>query len=337
MQVKKRILSIKRSLIGIFVAFFLIVFIFPILFIKYVEIGAPNYTEKFPVSVNPLQEIIIEDPEINTYLNESAIFGEALAFTSLKGLKEYFVGWAASLVILMDENNLALANNQKVVNIPAGLRKEEVAHIFGKALNWDESERKQFTIAVNGADLPMLEGSFIAGVYAIDKNASPLEAQALLNEKFTNEILSRYSDDATKLVPLETALIIASLIQRETIGTEDMRIVSGVIWNRIFADMKLQLDATLQYTKASQKKNGIWWPRVNSQDKFISSPYNTYQNAGLPPTPIASPSIPAIIAALNPIKTDCLFYFHDNRGEIHCSSNYEEHVAALRKIYGKGK
>jgi UPF0755 protein len=60
-------------------------------------------------------------------------------------------------------------------------------------------------------------------------------------------------------------------------------------------------------------------------------------NKGLPPTPIANPSVAAVLAALNPTKTDCLFYFHDRKGDFHCSETYEGHVAALKKYYGQGR
>ena len=65
--------------------------------------------------------------------------------------------------------------------------------------------------------------------------------------------------------------------------------------------------------------------------------YNTYQNKGLPPGPIATPSMAAVLAALNPKNTDCIFYFHDARGNFHCTENYKEHVRLLKKYYGQGK
>jgi UPF0755 protein len=57
----------------------------------------------------------------------------------------------------------------------------------------------------------------------------------------------------------------------------------------------------------------------------------------LPPTPIANPSVAAVLAALNPKKTTCLFYFHDASAGFHCSDTYEQHVALLKKYYGRGK
>jgi UPF0755 protein len=98
-----------------------------------------------------------------------------------------------------------------------------------------------------------------------------------------------------------------------------------------------QIDATVQYAKANDKNVSRWWPSVLPRDIYRRSPYNTYQHPGLPPTPIASPSVAAILAALNPIKTSCLFYFNDKAGAILCSDTYDEHVARLKQEYGRGK
>ena len=112
-----------------------------------------------------------------------------------------------------------------------------------------------------------------------------------------------------------------------------MRLVSGIIWNRIFAGMNLQLDSTLQYAKATKQSTALWWPPVSPHDKYIKSPYNTYLNNGLPPTPIASPSVEAVLAALNPVKTDCFFYFSDAQGNFHCSQTYQQHKALIDRYY----
>ena len=86
--------------------------------------------------------------------------------------------------------------------------------------------------------------------------------------------------------------------------------------------MSLDIDATLQYVKGTEEN---WWPQVESKDKFIDSPYNTYKNTGLPPHPIANPGLAAISAALNPLTTSCLYYLHDKYGRIHCSPSYAGH------------
>jgi UPF0755 protein len=100
--------------------------------------------------------------------------------------------------------------------------------------------------------------------------------------------------------------------------------------------MPLQLDASLQYAKANNPNEPNWWPAVRPADKFIESPFNTYQNKGLPPEPIANPSVDAIVAALNPYSTDCVYYFHSPTREYYCSVTYEEHVRKLQEVYGTG-
>ena len=124
------------------------------------------------------------------------------------------------------------------------------------------------------------------------------------------------------------AITIASIIQREAGGLKDMNLISGIIWNRLALGMPLQVDATLQYIKG---KDGKWWPYVLAKDKFLASAYNTYQNIGLPPTPISNPGEGAIDAALNPEKTECIFYLHDKYGRIHCSKDYKEHKKNINK------
>ena len=95
--------------------------------------------------------------------------------------------------------------------------------------------------------------------------------------------------------------------------------------------MKLQMDATLQYAKGSEEDG--WWPTVEPADKKIDSLYNTYMYPSLPPTPIANPGLAALDAAYNPQKTSCLYYLHDKKGVIHCSSTYAGHQANIKKYY----
>ena len=84
--------------------------------------------------------------------------------------------------------------------------------------------------------------------------------------------MSRYTDEIKLQVPLENALVIASLLEREAHDFTDMRYISGVIWNRLFIDMPLQLDATLQYARGSRTSESRWWPKIVPRDKFIESP-----------------------------------------------------------------
>jgi UPF0755 protein len=97
-------------------------------------------------------------------------------------------------------------------------------------------------------------------------------------------------------------LTIASLVEREVVADEERPIVASVIQNRIRKKMPMQIDATIQYLLDKQKE------RLMESDLKVNSPYNTYQNPGLPPGPIASPSLKSIEAALYPEQTDYLYY-----------------------------
>ena len=120
-----------------------------------------------------------------------------------------------------------------------------------------------------------------------------------------------------------TGVKIASLIAREAAGPEDAKIISGVIWNRLDQGIRLQIDATMQYTRGMI--DGRWWGNIDLAEKQKDSPYNTYLYKGLPPTAICSPAIEYIRAALEPAETECLFYLHDHDGQIHCAKTFEEH------------
>lgn len=211
----------------------------------------------------------------------------------------------------------------KYVAIQEGLRKEEVAHRYSQALSWDDRKTAEFKKRADICEFAGAEGKYFPGTYLISKDASIQDIKLEMESKFHENFQKITSNEQKEIYDEDQILIIASLIQREAAGKSDMKLISGIIWNRIFAGMPLQIDATLQYVKG---EDGKWWPPVKSEDKYLDSPFNTYQQKGLPPAPIANPGIAAIEAAINPVKTGCLFYLHDKRGVIHCSSTYEGHL-----------
>lgn len=298
---------------------------------------APESPEQFPVSVDPKNKRIVENERVEAFLGAPRSPLQAAAADAGAAFEMLFEWLALSVDASPAYQTLAAAAGTRLVAITPGMRKEQVADTFGKALGWNKAERQAFLAPRGDSVLPLAEGSFMPGVYAVGIGAPPEVAQALVNKRFEKEILARYGPDAAGAVPLVDALTIASLIEREAAGLEDMRLVSGVIWNRLFIGMKLQIDATLQYAKANARTTTAWWPRLLPKDQFRKSPYNTYLNAGLPPAPIANPSVASVVAALNPVNTPCLFYFHDSARRIHCSETYAEHVARLKKLYGRGK
>ena len=289
--------------------------------------------QPFPVTVDPKNEVITESPEVNAQLASgpaflmaaSGVVGDLLASiaTAISSTP-----WYESLAAVVP------VTSERVVTIDPGYRREQVVRSFGDALGWSDKERQTFL----ASSTELSEGKFLPGAYVVAPHTTPTQAQALLTERLQERILAHYPASVAAVVPLDEALTIASMIERETSDRADMRIISGIIWNRLFSNMKLQIDATVQYAKVEVKggSNG-WWPAVHPRDLSLKSPYNTYVNAGLPPGPIASPSVAAVLAALNPKQTTCLFYFHDTTKTLHCSDTYEQHVALLKHYFGQGK
>lgn len=222
------------------------------------------------------------------------------------------------------ESSQNLANPfVRYIKVSAGLRKEQVVERVGEALAWDTEEKGVFTEEVEA-----LEGKLFPETYLVPDN---IDAQGLSDRmiaRFNKETAAKVLKSAKKKTDIDTILKIASLIEREAAKT-DKALISGIIWNRLNKKMNLQIDATLQYAKGNQIIG--WWPPVFPEDKYIDSPFNTYENSGLPPAPIASPSLASIVAAANPQSTSCIFYFHDSKSNIHCSRTYKEHVAKIKK------
>lgn len=239
---------------------------------------------------------------------------------------EKFADFAASLP--------SIANpSVTYVRIDPGMRKEEIAGIFENKLSLSEKEKSAFLATALTSENVSGEGYFYPGVYLLRKESDGEFLGKLMTNRFAREVIPRYATSTRKVVSLDTAVKIASIIEREARGKDDMRLVSGVIWNRLFKEMSLDMDATLQYAKGNADTG--WWPKVVPKDKFIDSPYNTYANEGLPPTAISNPRLSTIEAALNPKKTDYLFYIHDKYGIFRGARTYKEHKQNIARYYGK--
>jgi UPF0755 protein len=298
------------------------------------SLDSTNFVEDslpaFPIGVDPITEVITENPDVDNYMNKYV----AVNHTTPNLQNNWFEKMLAKLSDLDWYQNLATPAT-RILIIQSGERKEEVAKNFSRILHWNTDQTATFIKHIDNEVPTTKDGKLYPGRYIVTNDASPETVAVAVAERFNAEVRTRYTDDISKRVPLNEALIVASLIEREAYDFDDMRYISGIIWNRLFTGMKLQIDATLQYAKGAQTASvgGKWWTVPVPSDKKIDSPYNTYMHDGLPPDPIANPSIEAIVAALNPRNTDCLFYFHDNNGTFYCNNTYEEHLSDLKQVF----
>jgi UPF0755 protein len=207
------------------------------------------------------------------------------------------------------------------IDIPQGLRKEEIAMLFAEEFQWNEQEVQEF-LEERSISPDLSEGAYYAGTYLLPSDIAPKDVAGRLRTKFEDAYAPYAHWASMEGQSWEDVITFASLIEREA-GRTDKKLVAGILKNRLEQGMKLQVDATLQYITGSEEEG--WWHAPSSEDKYIESPFNTYIYEGLPPAPIASPALSSIEAVLDPADTSCLYYLHDNRGQIHCSATYEQH------------
>lgn len=214
------------------------------------------------------------------------------------------------------------------VNIYFCPRKEQVGEKLAEVLGWDKDKLDQWNNLYK--DTEYYEGVYYPDTYLIPVDEPVEEVAQRFIRNFEEKFEPLANDYIRSNIKWTTGLKIASLIAREAAGREDMNLISGIIWNRLNQDMRLQIDATMQYTLGKNEK-GSWWGAISLEEKQSNSPYNSYKNKGLPPTPICSPNIEYIKAVINPEDTECLFYLHDRNKNIYCSKTYEEHKEKINK------
>lgn len=218
------------------------------------------------------------------------------------------------------------------VTIPEGLRREEVANIiqdnFAKqsaGFNTNEFVNKTKS----------LEGYLFPDTYLIPKDAGVDDVIEILQDNFEKKFASIKPENS---LSKHQTVVLASLIEREAKHDEERSIVGGILIKRLKKGWPLQVDASIQYAKASaisHQPSAIesidWWPKATLQDLKIESLYNTYENVGLPPAPICNPSVSSLKAASDPQESDYWFYLSDPSGNMHYAETLEEHEENIKQ------
>jgi len=178
-----------------------------------------------------------------------------------------------------------------------------------------------------------LEGYFFPATYSFYNEDVTLDAVLESMVAKTNEVLAKYAEQTAKkhLTP-HRLLTMASLIEEEATEKADREKISSVFYNRLKKNMPLQTDPTVLYALNRHKE------KVTYKDLRVNSPYNTYRHKGLPPGPIASPGEQSIKAALNPEKTDYLYFLANIKtGKVYFAKTLKEHNALKEKYIAKAK
>jgi UPF0755 protein len=227
-------------------------------------------------------------------------------------------------------DRLTNSPDMKWVVIPEGLRKEQIGEILAKTFHWSDDELGKWNTVYTKMRIDSIEGTYFPDTYLIPVDENGLDMANRMTRRFDEKFTPYVSQFAQKNILWTTGLKLASIIQREAGGKDDMPLIAGILWNRLDQNMNLEIDATIQYARGNTGAG--WWAPITADDiKNIDSPYNTYKYKGLPPHPIDNPGLDAIDAVLHPTETDCLYYLHDNNRQIHCAKTYDEHKANIEQ------
>ncbi len=177
-------------------------------------------------------------------------------------------------------------------------------------------------------ELSYAEGMFYPDTYLFAKGSSDLQvyqqAYALQMKKLDEAWQARANGLPYK--NKQEALIMASIIEKETGQQAERPLIAAVFVNRLKTGMLLQTDPTVIYGMGAKYQGKIY-----KKDLLTDTPYNTYTRPGLPPSPIALPGLASITAALNPASSDALYFVARGDGTSHFSTNLSEHNRAVNQ------
>lgn len=226
-------------------------------------------------------------------------------------------------------------DEQILVTIPEGIWQHSLAKLLHEKLNVDSAtfmnlSKDKIFLAKLGVEVKSLEGYLLPETYYFYTNSS---AEEVIN-KLHSEMKKIFSEEVdSRLQELKMTrnqiLTLASIIEGESNIPSEFKKISGVYHNRLKKWMMLEADPTIQYLKRDKKHN-----RILYGDLELDSPYNTYKNYGLPPTPINNPGKEAVLAALYPEEHNFLFFVADGKGAHRFAKTYSEHLQNVQ-LYRK--
>jgi UPF0755 protein len=235
---------------------------------------------------------------------------------------EFAIAPGASLRDVLTQLRTA-APVQRRVTLPEGLSSAQALAVLARAPGLVDDPA------------PPPEGSLFPDTYAYEWGASRRDIIARASRAMERVLAEAWEARAESL-PLASpreALILASIIERETGQAAERPRVAGVFINRLRRNMPLQSDPTVVY--AASGGLGVLDRPISRADLELDNPFNTYRNRGLPPGPIASPGQASIVAALQPEEHDFLYFVADGSGGHAFSRTLDEHnrnVAKWREI-----
>ena len=249
--------------------------------------------------------------------------------------------WAFVFYVWLRGYNSHLQAGEYLIKTPMSIPKVARMIAFGEVApnyvkttipeGWTNQQIEQRLIAYGilkpSDKLPKAEeGYLFPDTYYFEKNSGIEAVVEKMKDNFDDKISAEMKNDIKKQNKnLYDILKMASILEKEVISDEDRAIVAGIFWKRLKNNYPLESCATIAYILGTEKKQYTY------EDTRIKSPYNTYLNLGLPPTPINNPGLSAIKAAIYPKQTDYNFFLTANNGTTIFSKTLDEHNANKKK------
>lgn len=295
----------------------------------------------FNIELDEATDSILNRLQSEGLIREAEFFGDYLVYSGLDRQLQAgeFELSPAMTAVEIAQTLLSPNPGKATLTIFAGWRLEEIILSlpltgleFSTEDFWDaaHSSYAEFDFLLELAEGSSLEGYFPPGSYVFEREAGAEDVARHLLEvmelQLSENLLQGFSAQGLNL---HQALTLASIVERESVIKEEMPLIASVFLNRLEAGMRLEADPTVQYALGFDLDTNNWWTSpLNSEDLAIESAYNSYLYAGLPPGPIASPSLSALEAVAYP-ENSSFFFFQaacDGSGKHVFALSYEEHL-----------
>jgi UPF0755 protein len=230
-----------------------------------------------------------------------------------------------------------------MVTIPEGLRLEEIGALLEEkgvvsASDFLAATKKSYDFPFL-AGLPAgvgLEGYLFPATYGFSRTVTGEEVVRQMLTAFNDKVVPEVQASAEPTdLTLHQVITLASIVEREAVKPEERPLIASVYLNRLKLGIPLQADPTVQYAlgddESSVSRYGYWKKELSAADLTVDSPYNTYQNVGLPPGPIAGPGLDSIRAVLQPAHTNYLFFVAKDDGSHVFAETLEEHLRNVQQ------
>ena len=314
--------------------------LFSVVFFVLATIGAIIffYTNLSPISHDAaVKEFVINQGDSTSLIGQRLVKAGLIKNDQVFLIYSYYLGLNSKL----QAGTFRLSSSMSLVDIINKLSKSGSYDYWLKILPGQRIE--EIASKLSNPDQFLLknkssEGYLYPDSYLVPKDFTPEQILELTKVNFDKQIKEASADNANNRMDQKDIVIFASILEREARTVESKRRVAGVLLNRISVGIPLQVDASIQYAVDSfgYKKLKDWtryefWQPVTADQLDVVSPYNTYQNQGLPPGPICNPGYDSLYAAYHPVESDYLYYITGTDNEMHYAKTLDEHNANITK------